>query len=70
LWLQITADVVGVPIMTPACPERACLGAAAIAAVGAGWYANLSDATGVMVRADRVYEPNPHAVALYRERVP
>ncbi|MEO6246319.1 MAG: FGGY-family carbohydrate kinase [Opitutaceae bacterium] len=67
LWLQITADVLGVPVVTPACAERACLGAAAFAAVAAGMYATSAEATAVMVRPERVFEPNPRRTSLYRE---
>jgi xylulokinase len=69
LWLQINADMLGVPVVTPACAERACLGAAAFAAVAAGFYASIPEATGVMVRPERVFEPDPIGVALYRELV-
>jgi xylulokinase len=70
LWLQINADMLGVPVVTPACPERACLGAAAFAAVAAGLYPSLPDATSVMVRPERVYEPDLETTSLYRELVP
>lgn len=67
LWLQINADVLGVPVVTPACLERACLGAAAFAAAAAGFYPSIPDATAAMVRPERVFEPHSKAVALYRE---
>lgn len=59
LWLQINADRLGVPVVTPTCLERACLGAAAFGAVAAGLYPNLSDASSAMVHAGRIYEPTP-----------
>jgi sugar (pentulose or hexulose) kinase len=65
--LQINADLLGVPVVTPAVAERACLGAAAFAAVAAGIYSTIPAATGAMVRPDRVFEPGPEAVARYRE---
>lgn len=67
LWLQINANLLGVPVVTPACPERACLGAAAFAAVAAGMYPGIAEATAVMVQPQRVFEPEPGAVARYRE---
>lgn len=70
LWLQINADMLGIPVVTPACPERACLGAAAFAAVAAGRHASIADAAAVMVRSERVFEPEARAVALYRELSP
>jgi sugar (pentulose or hexulose) kinase len=70
LWLQINADMLGVPVVTPACAERACLGAAAFAAVAAGYHPNVAHATATMVHPDKVYEPNPSQVARYRQRFP
>jgi sugar (pentulose or hexulose) kinase len=67
LWLQINADILGVPVVTPACSERACLGAAAFAAVAAGLYPTINDATMVMIRPERVFEPNREAVSRYWE---
>jgi sugar (pentulose or hexulose) kinase len=69
LWLQINANLLGVPVVTPAVGERACLGAAVFAAVAAGIHPTIPDAAGAMVRPDRVFEPEPNAVALYRELV-
>jgi sugar (pentulose or hexulose) kinase len=67
-WLAIKADVLGLPIVTPACLERACLGAAAFAAVAAGMHATATDALRAMVRPDRRFEPDPVRSAAYRER--
>ncbi len=67
LWLQIDADMLGLPIVTSVCLERACLGAAAFAAVAARIYRTVAEATQAMVRPDRVFEPDPKRVALYRE---
>jgi len=55
--LQIMADVFGVPVMSTS-PEPACLGAAALAAVGAGLYGNLGAALARMVRPARILEPS------------
>ena len=67
LWMQINADLLGIPVVTPASPERACLGAAAFAAVAAGVYRDIPEATGAMVRPQQVFEPDASAVARYRE---
>lgn len=71
-WLAIMADVFGVRIVTLACPERACLGAATFAAVAAGCHPNLAAAVGAMVQAEREFWPDPwrHSVyaALRRQR--
>jgi xylulokinase len=57
LWLQITADMLGLPVVTPTCLERACLGAAAFAAVAAGVHVTLDVALTAMVRRGRTFEP-------------
>ncbi len=67
LWLQIKADILGVPMVTPACQERACLGAAAFAAVAAGRHATIPAALQAMVHPDRTFEPDEKRVALYRK---
>jgi xylulokinase len=67
LWLQIDADILGVPVVTPACAERACLGAAMFAAVAAGRHPTLPAAALAMVHPDREYMPIGANVALYRE---
>ena len=59
LWLQIKADLLGVPVITPASPERACLGAAIVAGVAAGAYRDVAAAAVAMVQPGRTYLPNP-----------
>lgn len=57
LWLQILADVTGLPVERPACSEAASLGAALLAAVGAGYFASIEDAAIAWYSADRLFEP-------------
>ncbi len=58
-WLQIKADVSGVPIRVCAEPEAALLGAAVAAGIGAGSYADLADAlTAVAQPASSMIEPD------------
>ena len=57
LWLQIKADILGVPVIVPRCAERACLGAAVFAAAAAGVYRDADEAIAAMIRPDRVFEP-------------
>jgi FGGY-family pentulose kinase len=58
LWLQIHADVLNRPIHLPRELESSALGAAMAAAVGAGLFANFSDAARAMVAIERTIEPN------------
>jgi sugar (pentulose or hexulose) kinase len=64
-WLAIKADIIGAPILTLVCPERACLGAAVFAAVAAGWYANATEAARAMVRPGREFAPDAARHAAY-----
>lgn len=67
-WLQIKADVLGVPIRTLACKESGCLGAAIIAGAGAGVYTSIAEGVGRAVRRESIYEPDPERVSAYAER--
>jgi xylulokinase len=66
IWLQIKADMLGIPIVKSSSSERACLGAAAIAAAAAGTYPTVTEATFAMVHPGDAFEPNPAAAAIYR----
>jgi FGGY-family pentulose kinase len=57
LWLQIHADVVGRPIHLPRESEACALGAALVAAVHSGHYADLREAARQMVQMAGVIEP-------------
>jgi xylulokinase len=60
VWLQIKADILGVPIVTPTCPERACLGAALLAGVAAGVFKDLTEASDQMVHEAICFNPGSH----------
>ena len=64
-WLQINADMLEATIVAPRCHERACLGAAAFAAVAAGRFAGVPEALLAMVHSDRVVTPHTAATAVY-----
>uniref|UniRef100_A0A7S0RG04 Glycerol kinase n=1 Tax=Chlamydomonas leiostraca TaxID=1034604 RepID=A0A7S0RG04_9CHLO len=65
LWLQIHADVCGVPFVLTRQPEAPLLGCAILAAVAAGAYADIPTAAKAMVAVERVVQPQPGAAALY-----
>lgn len=67
LWLQVHADVCGVPLSIPAETEACALGSAIVAAVHVGHFASLEDAALNMVRLDAVIEPNAELTDLYRD---
>ena len=57
-WLRMKADVTGRPVETVANPEVTLLGAAILAGMGAGIYANEQDALSQMKFPVTVYEPD------------
>jgi sugar (pentulose or hexulose) kinase len=65
LWLQIKADVTGLPLVRMEEEETSTLGAAILAAVACGDYPDLAAATAAMVRLGRRFEPDPAAKAVY-----
>ncbi len=69
-WLQINADMLNVTMVAPRCQERACLGAAAFAAVAAQMYPTIPAALAAMVQSDREITPVPATVAIYAKKYP
>lgn len=67
LWNQMQADIYGCPVETIVSQEASALGAAMIAAAGAGLYPSLKDAVCGMAHMKRRYEPNPVNSARYTE---
>ncbi|MBR2422551.1 MAG: hypothetical protein IKB09_09425 [Oscillospiraceae bacterium] len=61
IWCQLQADITGLPVSIPKEKEAACLGAAMIAAVHGGKYADYTAAVADCVAMLKSYEPNPTA---------
>jgi xylulokinase len=66
VWRQILADVLEADIATVGTTEGAAYGAGVLAAVGAGWFERVADATDAWVSTTVVASPGPDAGA-YRE---
>ncbi|AHY48306.1 Ribulose kinase (plasmid) [Rubrobacter radiotolerans] len=66
LWMQMHADVSNVPIQKTAVGESPVLGAAMLAAVGAGVYEDVREASENMVHAEDTIEPNAEAHEAYK----
>jgi xylulokinase len=64
-WNQLKADVTGLTVAVPRVPETAVLGAAIVAAVGAGAQPDLAGATRQMVVIERRLAPDPANQATY-----
>jgi xylulokinase len=67
LWRQILADVLEAEIATVDTTEGAAYGAAVLAAVAAGWFDRVQDATGRWVTPTTAATPGPDAAG-YRAR--
>jgi len=74
LWLQIKADVTGFPVSVPRELETTALGAAMLAGVAGGLFADLQEAAQAAISIATYVEPNTQyrqayddAYALYRE---
>jgi ribulose kinase len=65
LWLQILADVAGLPIHLPEVADATSLGTAMCAAVGAGAFPDLPRAGDAMVRLASTIEPDVVSSAAY-----
>lgn len=66
-WNQIKSDVLNRPLLVPEAAEAAIVGAAVLAAVGVGAYAEFWDAARRMVHIRRIFEPDPGRATLYAE---
>ena len=68
LWLQLKADITGVPVVVPRITEAASWGAALLAGLGAGRFASATEAAEETVHLDRWFEPDAARAARYEER--
>jgi ribulokinase len=67
LWLQIHADVSGIPLTVTELPDASVLGSGILAAYGAGHYKSIPDACRAMVHRSSVVQPNEKNHAVYSE---
>ena len=67
MWLQIHADVSGIPLVQTAVADAPALGSAMLAAIGAGLYDDMATAAEAMVKTVRTIEPNARVHAGYAE---
>ncbi len=69
-WMQNKADMVGRPVRVPEVDEATVLGAAIVAGIGAGAYADADDAYRRVARESAVYQPREELTKLYDELFP
>ncbi len=65
LWLQLKADVTGKPVEVPALAESTALGAALLAGLGVGLYADEKEAVSRVYRTEKTIEPDAEAFQGY-----
>jgi xylulokinase len=67
-WLQIKADVFGVPFVRAAFTEGGVLGAALLAGVASGVFCNYAQATNAWVSRGKMFEPDARRHQIYVEK--
>lgn len=68
LWLQLKADVTGIPVVAPSLADAACWGAAVLAGHGAGCFGSIESAACDASHLVRRYEPDRERQRRYQER--
>jgi len=68
-WMQLTANLCGVPIEVINQPEPGTLGAALLAGLAAGVYSSLELGTKSCLAVSRRYEPDPRHGELHNDRL-
>lgn len=67
LWKEIIASATNLALEEINIDEGPALGAAILAGVGTGVYANVPEAADAIIKVERVVEPNPEWHAVYRD---
>lgn len=68
-WLQIKADILGVPFVRPRYTECSVLGAAILAGLGSGRLTTPVEAAEIFIERNRTFFPDPSRHGIYGERV-
>jgi L-xylulokinase len=68
VWVQMFADVFGLPVEAVATKELGAMGAAMAAAVAAGLYRDYADAAAHMVHIHQTVRPQPRHTEIYKKK--
>lgn len=68
-WMQIKADMTGLPIDCMDNPETACAGAAMLAGLGSGALKSLDAALTCFAHSGKAYHPRQEYTEIYREKL-
>jgi|SRR5665647_876066 len=66
LWVQMLADMTGIPVNTLMISDNAATGAALLAGVGTGVFADMSSACQTSIKPNTRFEPNPARSEQYK----
>jgi xylulokinase len=67
LWRRLQADIYGIPIRRTVADEGPAYGAALLAGVASGTYADVDEATSVVKLREEITEPDPEISKVYEE---
>jgi xylulokinase len=67
-WLQIKADILGIPLVRPRITEASILGAAILAGCATGAFATPAEGIARFVHREKVFTPDPARHRAYQER--
>ncbi|MCX5769401.1 MAG: FGGY family carbohydrate kinase [Candidatus Hydrogenedentes bacterium] len=67
-WIQLTADILGCPLLRPTLTEAGALGAAIMAGVASRAYTTFTQGVQASVRIQKSFEPAPQLKAPYHQR--
>ena len=68
-WLQLKADIFGVPFVRPRVTEASVLGAAILAGIATGVFRHPAEGVGQFVKPDKVFEPDPIRHRIYQQKL-
>jgi xylulokinase len=68
LWLQLKADITGIPVVVPRVTEAACWGAGLLGGAGAAAFDDVAKAAAGSVELTRRFEPSPARARRYDQR--
>lgn len=65
MWLQMQADIFQTPIVKQTSEQGPGMGAAMLAAYGAGWFGSLKECAEAFIKQDAVFEPDCNRAKTY-----
>ena len=67
VWAQMVADICGLPVRISATPDLACVGAAVLAGVGCGIFADRKEGFRCLAAEEHTLYPDPKAAEAYEQ---